>query len=474
MDKYKRLASNTLLFAISNFSSKMLTFFLKPMYSRAVPIEEMGVYNNVWGYILLLLPLISLGMDYAVLRFGLDKQYNRKSVFTNGMVGLLAGFGILVACYPLMRLLPNSQGYMVAIYAMLFVSNLRRICANFVRAKNMLRLVAIDGILTSLTTVIFNVVFLVWLKTGAIGILWATVMADLFSSVLLIWVASLGKYIRPAKYNNEMMGQMLRYALPLVPSLMCWNITNSSDVIFVTNMLKDGQRLAGLLGYSYVLAQAVQMAAYIFNDAWQLSAVTEQEDREIFFSRIFSAYQSTMFIGGAALILLCQPFYSVYLHGNDVQAWRYAPFLVMATIYSCFSGFLNSIYVVEKRSGLSLFTSAMGAAINCVLNFILIQFMGVTGAALATFFSYLAVFLLRAINTRGLLKVHFSSGMLAVNTGLLTLECALMIQEVKMWPLWCSLCALTVLILNFGGLWRMAKRLIGKMTKKKHHKPHTA
>ncbi len=473
MNKYKRLASNTLLFAISNFSSKMLTFFLKPMYSRAVPIEEMGVYNNVWGYVILLLPLITLGMDYAVLRFGLDKSYNRKSVFTNSLAGLAIGFGILAACYPAMRLLPNIEGYLLPMYVMLFVSNLRRICANFVRAKNLLRLVAIDGILTSFTTVMFNVVFLVWMKTGAVGILWATVAADLCSSLFLIWVASLGRYIRPARYNHSLMGQMLRYALPLVPSLMCWNITNSSDVIFVTNMLEDGKRLAGLLGYSYVLAQAVQMAAYIFNDAWQLSAVTEKEGREVFFSRIFSAYQSTMFIGGAILILLCKPFYGMYLKGDDAEAWLYAPFLVMATIYSCFSGFLNSIYVVEKRSGLSLFTSAVGALVNCVLNLILITFLGVTGAALATFFSYVSVFALRAVNTSGLLKVEFSVGMLTINTGLLALECTLMILQVKWWPVWCTLCAVVVLVLNFAGLWKMAKRILGKTFKKKKHPHHS-
>lgn len=472
MNKYKRLASNTLLFAISNFSGKMLTFFLKPLYSRAVPIEEMGVYNNVWGYIILLLPLITLGMDYAVLRFGLDKQYNRKSVFTNGLAGLAVGFGILAICYPVVRLLPNSQGYLAAMYAMLFVSNLRRLCANFVRAKNLLRLVAIDGILTSLTTVFFNVVFLVWLQTGAIGILWATVLADLCSSLLLIWVASLGKYIQPLKYDNHLMNQMLRYALPLVPSLMCWNITNSSDVIFVTNMLKNGQKLAGLLGYSYVLAQAVQMVAYIFNDAWQLSAVTEKDNRELFFSRIFSAYQSTLFIGGAVLILFCQPFYSVYLKGDDSLAWRYAPFLVMATIYSCFSGFLNSIYVVEKRSGLSLFTSVVGAVVNCVLNVVLIQIWGVTGAALATFFSYVAVFTLRVINTSGLLKVDISHKMLILNTGLLVLECVLMINEVKYWRVWCTLCTVVVFVLNFAGLWRMTKRILRKLSCKKHKHCH--
>ena len=137
MDKYKRLFSNTMLFAISNFSSKMLTLFLKPMYSRVVDDADFGLYSNAWSYIILLLPLVCLGMDYAVLRFGLDKRCGKAAVFTNSLGGLAAGFVLLAACYPLMRMLPNCEGYMTAIYVMLLVSNLRRLCAQFVRAKEL-------------------------------------------------------------------------------------------------------------------------------------------------------------------------------------------------------------------------------------------------------------------------------------------------------------------------------------------------
>lgn len=467
MDKYKRLFSNTILFAVSNFSAKMLTLFLKPLYSRVLDDAEMGVYNNAWSYVVMLLPLICLGMDYAVLRFGLDKEYSRTRVFTNSVIGLLAGFAALVALLPAMRRLPNCEGYLTAMYAALLVSNLRRLCAQFVRAKNLLRLVAVDGILLSFLTVMFNLLFLLVFKTGAVGILWATVAADLCSLLFLWWMAALGRYWHPKKYSNPLMGRMLRYALPLIPSLMCWNITNSSDYLFVTHMLADGKRLAGLLGYSYVLAQAVQLAASIFNEAWQLSAITEQDDREEFFSRIFGIYQGVMFIGGAALLLLCRPFYHIYVKAASFEAWRYAPFLVLATVYSCFSGFLNSIYVAEKRSGLSLATAAVGAASNCVLNYFFILHFGVTGAALATFASHAIVFLMRAVNTRSLLAMDFSPPAMLANTGLLILQATLMINEVPLWPLWCGLCAAAVLALNLKNLWQMARQLLRRFGKRR-------
>ena len=65
--------------------------------------------------------------------------------------------------------------------------------------------------------------------------------------------------------------------------------------------------------------------------------------------------------------------------------------------------------MVEKRSTLSFTTMAVGAGINVALNFTLIPVWGVNGAALATFVSYFVVFLLRAVNTRGLIRVEWRS-----------------------------------------------------------------
>ena len=42
-----------------------------------------------------------MGMSNAIIRFGLDKGNSEKQVFTNGLLTILGGFGILVLSGPL-------------------------------------------------------------------------------------------------------------------------------------------------------------------------------------------------------------------------------------------------------------------------------------------------------------------------------------------------------------------------------------
>ena len=42
MDKYKRLFSNTLIFAIGTFGSKLLAFFLMPLYTNVLTDAQYG------------------------------------------------------------------------------------------------------------------------------------------------------------------------------------------------------------------------------------------------------------------------------------------------------------------------------------------------------------------------------------------------------------------------------------------------
>ena len=68
--KYNTLISNTLLFAISNFSSKLLSVIVQPYLSYALgDTAVMGVTKLASQCANLLIPLVSLGMSFAVIRF---------------------------------------------------------------------------------------------------------------------------------------------------------------------------------------------------------------------------------------------------------------------------------------------------------------------------------------------------------------------------------------------------------------------
>ena len=96
-DKYSKLAGNTLIFAISSFSSKLLTLIVQPFLTYAMAeISDLGLAKILSQYANLLIPFVSMGMSNAIIRFGLDKGNSEKQVFTNGLLTILAGFGLLV------------------------------------------------------------------------------------------------------------------------------------------------------------------------------------------------------------------------------------------------------------------------------------------------------------------------------------------------------------------------------------------
>ena len=89
-DKYSKLAGNTLIFAISSFSSKLLTLIVQPFLTYAMAeISDLGLAKILSQYANLLIPFVSMGMSNAIIRFGLDKGNSEKQVFTNGLLTIL-------------------------------------------------------------------------------------------------------------------------------------------------------------------------------------------------------------------------------------------------------------------------------------------------------------------------------------------------------------------------------------------------
>ena len=85
--------SNTVLFSVSTFGSKILLFLLTPFYTSILTDAEYGVTDLIIQTGNVLIPLVSMGIINAVLRFGLDETTDLKGLFTTGLVVILVGGG---------------------------------------------------------------------------------------------------------------------------------------------------------------------------------------------------------------------------------------------------------------------------------------------------------------------------------------------------------------------------------------------
>lgn len=469
--KYTTLVSNTLLFAISNFSSKLLSFFIRPYLSYALDSPDvMGVSSLLQQATNLLIPVVSLGVAYAVIRFGLDKGVEKASVFINGALSIFSGFALLVLALPLVRLIPNAADYLPWLYLCVLASCLRTLCTQFIRARLLNRLVAIDGVLTTLSLLIYYLVFLSWLHLGATGFLLANACADLTSMVFVFLVGGCWRYCKPKAFDWHLWAEMLRYCLPMIPASISFWIINASDMFFVQALCEDyggrsGNYWVGLLSAGYFLPQVITIMGSIFYEAWQLSAVTEEQDREAFFSKIFRVYASVLFCCVAGVVLLCRPMMHLF-KADYYDGWIFVPFLTLCSLCTCLNQFLNSVYVVYKRSSGSLYTMLAGAVLNVVLNLVFIALWGPWGVAPASFISLLLVFVLRAYSTRGLLQIDFHPGWLALNLALV-LGQIWCLMHLDSWVL--PVLVLTVLVcaLNFREIYSMLQKLLGKVLRRR-------
>ena len=185
MDKYKRLVSNTMLFAISTFSSKLLSFVMAPLFSFWFETQEMnGIKELLNQCASLLIPLVSLGIA-NVIRFGLEKGIRKSAIYMNGLVSIGMGFVLLLLLYPLLSRIALFRDYIALLYVYLLVSCLRTLNCQFCRARQLNRLYAIDGILCTITTCGFYVLFLRVLNMGPTGYLLAIICADGLSALFL-------------------------------------------------------------------------------------------------------------------------------------------------------------------------------------------------------------------------------------------------------------------------------------------------
>lgn len=465
--KYKRLMSNTMLFAISNFSSKLLSIILQPYITFAMgEVDEVGITKLVQQIGSLLIPLVSMGVSFAIIRFGLERTNDKRKVFTNGFVTILMGFGLMVICYPLLRLIPLFSSYAILLYVHVLVSCMRTLCTQFIRSRQLNRLVAVDGVLCSATNLGFMILFLSGMHLGAEGYVLALICSDALSAIFVFLVAGLRRYLHWYSFDPKMWKKMMCYALPMVPAQISFWIINASSLFFVQAMCEGyqsqtGEYWTGLLSVGSFLPTILTVLGTIFYEAWQLSAVTEEHEREVFFSRVFSIYQALLFCCCSGIVLLCRPLMFLF-KSNFYDAWQFVPMLTLGTLFNCFNQFLNSIYMLEKRSTLSLYTMMVGAVANCILAWALIPLVGPNGATFASMVSYILVFILRAMNTRKLLRLNFAPARLMFNCTLIGIETVIMLTAAPYWAVWCTIITVVICLFNMQSILAMLKQLLGR------------
>ncbi|MBQ8382542.1 MAG: polysaccharide biosynthesis C-terminal domain-containing protein [Clostridia bacterium] len=460
--RYKKLMGNTAVIGLGQLGSKVLVYLLVRLYTAVMSAEEYSIASNLTETATLLIPLLSLGIGEAVFRFGMDRNFNKKDVFSGGFVAALMGALMLVAVIPILCSIPYMQGREWLILTYVFSSILHTICSQFLRAEGRFKLYAVQGLLNTALVITFNIIFLIPLKMSYIGYVLSVAVADFLATVFMVVAAKLWRHFNLRAVRGSTLKEMLKYSIPMIPANIFWWITNVSDRYMVTWYLGDAAN--GLYSASYKIPTLMMTISGIFVTAWRNSAVDERESKDsaAFYERVFAVFSSVVFLMAGCIIAFAKVITVVMFDPSYGAAWSNIPVLTLAMVFFNLVSFLGSLYVAEKKSLYSFFTSMAGAAVNILLNLLLIPTkLGAMGAAMATFASYLVVFFLRVWTAKKIKPFRMHLVRIGLNSLLVVAQTAVILWSFPGWMAVEGVLLAVVIVLNCKPILQMAKMLLG-------------
>lgn len=474
MDKYKKLANNTIIFAIGTFSSKVLSFLLMPFVTRVMKTGDYGAADLIQQTVNVLIPIVFLQVNSACLRFAMDKTSDKSDVFSIGVKTTLKGFVVfLLFAYPISLIKINDfyfGDYIILIYAFVLVSGFRQLCQQFVRGCGNVKTFSIDGIIATTTYLMFTLLFLGVFKWGINGYVGAIILSDACSVLFFFLTQKLWKYIKINGTPRATKHDMLKYCIPMMPMVILWWIVNVSDRYMVTYFVDSSAN--GLYTAASKIPNFVIMFSSIFMDAWQLSAVSEYDSKSKskFFTNVFNVYSSGIFVVSSGLILFCQIITKILVAESYYSSWQFAPVLLVATSISCMVNFMSSVYMAEKKNIMAMVTALCSAVVNAALNIILIPNYGAIGAAISTVISFVIAFIIQQCNTKKYIKIDFKVPALLSKIILLIFQCIIMLyykSGIKMY-IFEIILFMIMLIINLKPLTDLLKLLINRFVRKEN------
>lgn len=410
-----------LILAIGQLSSKLLVYVMLRFYTSVLGTAGYGDVNVIVNACDLLISVVTVCIASGIMRFALDESNNGKMVFSIGINTILVGSVVLLAFTPLIGKISFLRGYEWMIFIYVLIGAIKEACAIYIRSRQSVGLFAIDGIITTVSTVVYNLILLGIFKFGIVGYVFSIVLGNFTSIIFLCATTKLYTQYRPFGNDRTLRSAMLRYSIPLMPSHIMWWVINASDSFMVREML--GKDANGIYSFAYRFPNLAMLAMGIFSQAWRMTAITERNSRTTsnFYSNAFSMMQTIMFIACAGIMLILRPMIMPFFASDGFQsAYLYVPMLLCAVFFQSADNFLGSIYEAAQKTTHSMTSSALGAVSNIILNIVLIQTIGIMGAAAATAISSIIVFIYRVIDTRKYLYMKVYWLKIGVNLTLLT------------------------------------------------------
>lgn len=405
-EKLKSLSKDTLIYGTSTIVGRFLNFLLVPIYTNIFLPQDFGIVANVYAYIAILNVFFSIGLESGYFKFASTLEIgDARENFSHPFLGILLNSFVISSIlfifareFTLLFQIAEEKYLIIQFTALiLFFDAICLVPFAYLRLEHKPKKFALIRIINIVINVLFTIILVAILKIGIIGVFLSNVISSIFTFVLLFPIVIRNLVWR---FNRKLIIELLRFSIPYIPAGISSNIIQVINRPILTALTNEAT--VGIFQANYRLGIFMMLFVQMFEFAWRpffLTNAKESNAKEIF-SRVMTFFllvgsfifiTLSLFVEYIAKIRL--PFKG-YLIGKAYWEGLYiVPIILLSYLfYGIYINLMAGIYIRKKTKYLPYITG-LAALINVIVNFVLIPWIGMLGAALATLCSYIVMML---------------------------------------------------------------------------------
>lgn len=388
---YQRILKHSSVYMIGMIIARAISFVMLPLYTHYLSPDDYGVLELLLTTCDIIAVVVGIGLSDAIFRFFSeakslrDKNRVISTALFSGFALFFIIFGAMVLNTRLFSsLLFGSEDYTLHFRLMFFAFALTgavELPFVYLRARAQSTKFVILSTIRLVMQLLLNILFIMILGQGLLGILYSTVIVSSVMSVYLV-----ASTLRDCGYgfSKNVLRKLMSFGLPLVASGLGALVLTTSDRFFIKAFRDLNEVGLYSLGYKFgSLVVLVLMGPFFQHWAIEMFEIDKRSDREEVFTRVSDGIFFLCIVFVFAVSVYIKEIIMIMSAPEFLDAYRVVPIVCLAYYFSSLAYFVEAGVLIQKKTKYIAYSMVAAVVTSLGLNFLLVPRFGMYGAGFA-------------------------------------------------------------------------------------------
>jgi O-antigen/teichoic acid export membrane protein len=379
---------HTAIYSAATILAKLVGFFMLPFYAQIFRTEGYGIIGILDASLGILSVLFATGFSVATMRFYHEERGERRAVVISSAIWMTWILGVGAITIPFIfsgsisNLLFASPQFAILVRLALLalvVDTAGQSASTYLIIKERSVLFSTIGVLRLFIAVSLNILLVVVLNLGLLGVFIGSLMNACIAALIFHWTAFRETGL---KCERVILIKLLRFQLPMMSGDLVAYLSRQTERFLVRYLID--LRGVGILEMAYKFPPLLALVIGLpFLRAWRPKCmeIAEQEDAPEVIGRMFTFFMFGMVFGGLLLFVNIRDLLMILTPPEFWSATRIAKIEIVTTVLSAANLSMMFGLLYKKKTATISLIKSVTALIKVGLGYAFIRSMGLDGAA---------------------------------------------------------------------------------------------